>query len=251
MTDNRLERILRQLVKQHTGNLIPPSEDFNARVEQVAQRLAREGVLVLVGDLTPQIRHQRDLMAREWVQAHMELYQLFAHGLFGGFMGVKAQYADNEHPTIVIMQTESIPVARMMADLILPYVAMHQTDSRVTQAELRGILDLALEQLEGTDLPSQDLRLLLDRGMNLLYTILQSPMKQVSLTGYADSFVMKLYEVADTKSQPAMPDSLPELPTQRASKTPVQKRTIPMRAVNTGKPLPPVPGLVRRLPVEE
>lgn len=233
---NRLEAQLRTLAQQHTTQLVMSSEDFNDRVEQVAKRLAREGVLVLVGDLSESRRAQRAEHVQLWINAYAELYYLFSQGLFGATDEPVAYFADDQYPLIIVFRAKTLPVIELLAGLFVPYIAHRQADKMTTRAEVRGIIEIALDDMEGSDLPLEQYGDMRNKGIDLLSQLLQSDIQQVALTQFKESYILKLQSGTIPVAQAKRPDTLPELPKQR---------------IDTGQLSPTLPPNVLKLPRRE
>lgn len=223
----RLETVLKMLVKQVTGRLDVPEESFNDRVEQLALRLAGEGVIVLVGDLHPDNRGRRDQHLQKWVNAYAELYYLLNVGLFDITDEPTAYVADNKYPLIVVFEARTLVVIRVLTGLIIPYIALRQADGKTSRAELRGMIEMMLEELEASTLPYEKYTHIRDRGINLLDTLLKSEIRQVSLTNFSRQFLIDMGTSQTTVEDTPRPDSLPELPTQKPNTMPLSPKASP------------------------
>lgn len=244
--NNRLESVLKNLVQQHTAQLVMPSQNFNDRVEQVAHRLAREGILILVGDLQRVHREHRNDHAQAWVNAYAELYYLFSQGLYGTATEPSAYFVDQQYPMIIVFKADMLPLVRIMAGLFMPYIALRQSDGRATRAELRGVMEMALDELEGNDLPTDQYNALRARGIEILDTLLKSPIRQVALTEFDQPFLIQTGVFETPVKDAPRPDSLPELPSQRPDKQTQSKRPLPPNVLQMPAPkksafAPPVP----------
>jgi hypothetical protein len=223
----RLETILKMLVRQATGQLDLPEDSFNGRVEQHAARLVDEGVLVLVGDLHPSHRGQRNLHVQQWVNAYAELYYLLNFGLFDTTDEPTAYVADNKYPLIVVFKAQTLVVMRVLADLIIPYIALRQADGKASRAELRGMIEMMLEELEASTLPMEKYSHIRDRGIILLDTLLKSEIRQVALTNFSRQFLIDTGTKQTTMQDAPRPDSLPELPMQKPNTMPLSPKASP------------------------
>jgi len=245
----RLETILKMLVKQVTGQLDIPQDSFNGRVEQLANRLANEGVIVLVGDLHPNHRGQRNQHLQNWVNAYAELYYLLNVGLFETTDEPSAYVADNKYPLVVVFEAQTLVVMRVLSDLIIPYIALRQADGKASRAELRGMIEMMLEELEASNLPHESYTHIRDRGVILLDTLLKSEVRQVSLTNFSRQFLIDTGTTQTTVQDSPRPDSLPELPMQKPNTMPLSPKTSPNNILRMPLPNPnaeidvPVPRL--------
>lgn len=223
----RLESILKTLVRQVTGNLYLEPDSFNERVEQLASRLANDGVIVLVGRLHPQFHGQRNQHVQAWVNAYAQLYYLLCMGLFDTTDEPTAYIADNKYPVIVVFEARMLVVARVLTGLIIPYIALRQSDGQASRAELRGMIEMMLEELAATNLPHEKYTHIRDRGLELLDTLLKSEIQQVSLTEFSRQFILDEGSTQTPIQNPPRPDSLPELPKQKPTTMPLSPKDSP------------------------
>ncbi len=155
--------------------------DYRLPLPDLAHQLAGYGVLVMVGDVPPQLATQATLHYREWVENYKALYTLLASALFPSFKNVQAFYIDQtESPPIVGVQGEAIPVIEMLAGYIAPYIALKHGTS--TEVELIGLMDIVLEELEAGDLPREAYRTIRDNCAALVRNLLTGYVKQTPLT---------------------------------------------------------------------
>ena len=245
----RLETVLKMLVKQATGQLELPMDTFNDRVEQLADRLSNEGMIVLVGDLHPNHRAQRDQHLQKWVNAYAELYYLLNLGLFEITDEPTAYVADNKYPLIVVFEAKTLVVMRVLTGLVIPYVALRQADGKASRAELRGMVEMILEELEASTLAYEKYAHIRDRGINLLDTLLKSEIRQVSLTNFSRQFLIDTGTSQMSVVNTSRPDSLPELPVQKPTTMPLAAKSSPHNILRMPLPNPnadievPVPRL--------
>lgn len=234
----RLETVLKMLVKQVTGQLEIPEDSFNGRVEQLADRLTNEGVIVLVGDLHPNYRTQRDQHLQKWVNAYAELYYLLNVGLFETTDEPTAYVADNKYPLIVVFEAKTLVVMRVLAGLIIPYIALRQVDGKASRAELRGMIEMMLDELEASTLPPAKYTHIRDRGIILLDTLLKSEVRQVSLTNFSRQFLIDTGTSQMAVENAPRPDSLPELPMQKPNTMSLSPKSSPANILRMPLPNP-------------
>ena len=224
-TTTRLETILKVLIKQVTGHLDIPEESFNDRVEQLALRLVKEGMIILVGDLHPSYRGQRDALVQKWVNTYAELYYLLNIGLFDITDEPTAYVADHKYPLIVVFEARTLVIVRVLTGLIIPYIALRQADGKASRAELRGMIEMMLEELEASDLSYEKYAHIRNRGIALLDALLKSEVRQVSLTNFSRQFLIDTGTTQTMVKDSPRPDSLPELPTQKPNTMPLSPKT--------------------------
>ena len=215
----RLESILKTLVIQVTGRLELPATSFNERVEQLANRLANAGTIVLVGDLHPSLRDKRLEHIQNWVNAYAQLYYLLNVGLFDMTDEPKVYLADDKYPVIVVFEAHTLVVTRVLSGLVIPYIALRQSDGKASRIELRGLIETVLEELAAGNLPPEQRDYIRDQGLKHFNTLLQSEIRQVSLMDFSRQFEIDSGTAQTPIEHTPRPDSLPELPQQKANTT--------------------------------
>ncbi len=214
--ETRLDAALNRLARQYAPQAIPANGPPRA-LGDLAATLAGHNLLVMIG-----IPPSEDVAAavNRWVESYVNLYDLFTRRLFPSFTKVKAFYADDEQPPIVVVQGAATPVLVVLARYVAPYVAARQADAP-SDLELFGLTDLLLEALEAGDLPRDEYRNLRDDGTAQLRRILASSVRQRPLAPthpqLTATFALAASEgfvpEADAPTAPP-PTSLPETPTE-------------------------------------
>lgn len=200
---NRLEHVLDQICAQTAPHLL------GERIANVPQRLAhraaqltKHGVLLLVGETPSTNHHQR---VQQWVMGYLDLYRHLTNALFPSYSAYHADYADEGHPPIVVIYGRSLPVICVIGQLIIPYIAQRQYDLRVTDAEIRGIVETALDELEAGDLPRPAYESVRRGAIVILRELLNAPVRQIWLN---ETWLTE-------QAAPPPPNSLPEdMPTE-------------------------------------
>lgn len=207
----RLENSLISCARRYAPRLVPADwrqpGDYRAPLPDLAHQLAGGGVLVMVGDVPPELASQAALHYREWVDNYKSLYTLLASSLFPTFKNVQAFYIEQSAPPIVGIQGDAIPVIEMLAGYVVPYVASkHGTPAEV---ELIGLMNIVLEELEA-DLPPDANRLIRDNCAAFVRQIMTGYVRQIPLTP-------ALRPVFDSSSQPHPPQVPPRLDVTQSS----------------------------------
>lgn len=230
----RLETILKMLLHQKTGSLEPPANTFNDRVENLAHHLINEGVLVLVGELHPTQRSQLAMHLQLWMHTYTELYYLLNNGLYNSTDAPIAYLADQKYPLVVVFEAQTLIVVRVMANLIIPYVALRQSGG-ASRAELRGIIDNLLDELGANDIHPEKKQIIRQAGIQYLKTLLTSEIAQVSLTSFSQEFLINTGLTSTRMIATKRPDTIPGLSEQK----PVEQPTPTASPANV-IPLPPL-----------
>jgi len=265
MADGRLEAILLNLIRRYAPSAKFPSGDLST----LADLLTAHHVLVIVGEpLTDDAPQQ----ATQWANGYMGLYHLLAGALFPGLNQahpVQASYADDQWPAVVVIVGEVVSVIGALAGLVAPFVVMRQGDTRISEAELTGLMEYVLDDLEASDLPRDDYRRLRDEGAAMLHQLLTVPIRQLPLTRaqralFEDTTPVKPVLPGEEKTEPhtevepplpvkppPAPPDLPEMPAPPKEPPASQPPGVPPpfsagpkeRPKGTTGRLPPLPDL--------
>jgi hypothetical protein len=219
----RLERILHKLAQEHAAHLVPPgwekSGEPAARIQRLARQLASYNLAVLVGELPAEVAGLKDVYIEDWARGYGQIYNLLAQGLFPSFSQVNAFYADDHLPPVIVLQGEAVPVTVIIAAYITPYLAVRQRQGKVSDLELRGLMDVVLDELEGGDLPRPVYEQMRENGVIILRQMLNAPVRHISLSPFDRP-------ILDDIVPPPLPDapSVPPPPPKPAGQLPEQAR---------------------------
>jgi hypothetical protein len=215
MDYQKLERVLLALARQHAPNLIPTydvRQEETRRVQNLARALADYDVLVMMGDF-PQslvlLTVDATTLVQRWLGSYIQFYSLLATQLFASHMPLVAQYGDDRWPVVIYMQGPITPVIQKMAGYVTPYVVQRQMDVRVSEAELLGLMDVMLDELEATNMPRAKFKKLREEGMVILRAMLESPIRQLPVTDFDRPIFSDSQRIVLTPLSPE-PPSLPE-----------------------------------------
>jgi len=210
----RLERILQNLATLHAPTLLmrgwPHMAEPTLRLSGLARALAAYNLLVIVGDpATPSI-DESITKIQAWVNGYATLYQLLARSLFPSFTELSADYADGELPVVMVIKGTATPVIEVMAGYVAPYIVKRQFQQTIYEAEVTGIMDAVLDELEAGDLPREAFRQLRSDGAAVIKRMMvNAPLRQLALT----NFDRPMFTDTGRLSLPPNlmpPDSLPE-----------------------------------------
>jgi hypothetical protein len=260
----RLERILHKLAQEHAPALLQSrwgtDNDPVTRLQKMARKLASYNIAVLVGEVPDELTGLKDMYVQDWTRTYGQVYSLLAQGLFPSFSQVEAFYADDLLPAVIVLRGDAIPVIVVMAGYIMPYVAVRQGQGAVTDLELRGFMDIVLDELEAGDLKRSKYEHIRETGVGLLRQLLKSSIRSISLTAFDKPILDTIQPPPpDIPSQESRkptppPDTLPEqeklkdtledLPDGDASQTPTEQlftNVIPLSKPKRRRP--PIPDL--------
>ena len=248
----RLYDHLTALARRHAPHLLsqlPPEQ----QIKPLASGLAREGILVLVGQ--PAGQEQSEIMANinAWVGLYGRLYEILAEDLFPRYVRVQAEYTDTLIPPIIVLQGEADHVIRVIAGYIIPYIAVRQGERLISDAELDGVMRRVLEDLEAGDLKPAVYERVKRAGVAVLHDLLRAQVKQIALTDFIKPIFQNLPPTELPRFEPPKPDvpppppTLPEAPPKKmdtqvmfASKIPIFFKK-PDKSEDKGPNRPPVP----------
>jgi hypothetical protein len=237
----RLERILITQARRSAPQLL---EMGLMDAPALARQLASFNILILMGD-TGQPLDQSYPQVQMWVDGYINLYDLLATNLFPSFTQISANYADAELPAIIIINGAATPVLEVIAGFVVPYVAQRQGRRGVSEAEIVGLMDEILDQLEAGDLSREEYRRLRAEGTQFLKDMLNAPVKQLPLMRFDRPIIEELPDepVIEATPPPTMP------PPPRLPET-VKPDTQPQPAIKSAPPAPPKPDSFPERPTE-
>lgn len=208
--NERLERALITIARRSAPSLIPPGwqqpGDYGRPLSELAGALAAHNVLVIIGDLPPELAHQAAVHFKDWADCYVQFYTRLCQTLFPSFTQINAYYADQEWPPVVVLYGAATPLIVVLAEYVAPFVAARQ-ERPASDVELRGLLDTILDELEAGDLPRDEYRRLLDEGVGVLKQLLAAQVRQLPLTPPAQAIAG-----AQTETMPVPPAPPPTLP---------------------------------------
>lgn len=210
MSNSRIEAILTRLANKHAPQLLttPPAPDVKTQINTLSYGLAKVGTLVLMGDLSEGLRAERETHVNNWVSLVATLYRLLVDALFPSLQRMEATYADSQFPPIIVLDVESEFVARMIAGYIIPYVAARQGETHLSEAELRGVMMMVMDELDADTLPTPSYNKLLSEGIGVLRALIELPIKHITLTEFARPIFQELK--TPTPPPPPPPPTVPE-----------------------------------------
>lgn len=222
MYEQRLEQVLIRLAKDHAPVVIedwPTLKTEDNALGKLARRLANYNILVITGEMTSSFQHITEDTTRllqEWVNTYGELYTTLVGTVFPHQIPhISGHYTDSLWPVIIYLRGSITPVIQTMAGYIMPYIAVRQTAALLSRAELIGLIDMVLANLEGDDISPEARKHLHENGTRLLDTLINGQMRQYPLMPpapdlFTDSLRMRPITVEQTSPRPA--GSSPEPP---------------------------------------
>lgn len=214
--DKRVEEILITLARQYAPPVLQTwdrSGDYHDRLPRLARALANYQVLVIMGDFPYSLQNvNRDVstMITDWVDTFGEFYKLLAHRLFPSYLKVRAHYVDDKWPVLIYIKGDAAPIIQIMAGYLLPYIELRQVSPLVSEAEIVGIMDLILEELDGSIL-RDDYRSVRAEGVSILRKMLSAQIRQLSLTDFdREIFTDSRRIIPIREPLPPLPGKLPE-----------------------------------------
>jgi hypothetical protein len=243
--DTRLERIILSLVKQYAPQLLGGTESLGAtreeRLERLCRRLANHGVLLLAVEVVGMTGNPALVQTQNWISGVARLYSILVRRLFPSYARLDTQYIDSETPAVILITGDSNILMQTIAGFVLPYLAFREGQS-ISEAELRGLVDIVLEQLEANDLPRLEFQTLRAECVTMLQRLLSAPVHILALRTFDRPIFFNGQEaparVTDTQSiTPPLPKELP--PTLKTTSTQTAPAVEVKRAAGTFAVLPP------------
>ena len=188
--DRRLEQLLLALAQQYAPQLAQSWDrtgDFAQRLPVWVRQLANYNILVIMGDFPYSLQTlAQDVNGyiQTWVNGYGQFYHLLARALFPSYAHLSAHYTDDKWPLVIYMQGAATPVIQRMAGFVAPYIVQRQMDSIVYEAELVGLMDLILDELEAGSIPRDTYKALRSEGIALLKQMLAAHIRQLSLAEF-------------------------------------------------------------------
>src|SRR5687768_15246586 len=116
----RMERILKKLAQRYRPYLLNNlPADMDTRLRVLADGLAKEGVLVIVGEIPVR---DYEVGVSKWVGAYGDLFMLMAKGIFPSLANLEAVFADNHQPPIVVIDGQPAAVMEQLARYVAPFL---------------------------------------------------------------------------------------------------------------------------------
>lgn len=250
--DERVEQILLSLVRQHAPNILQNWDQrggYEQRVPRLARALADANILVLMADQPPSlavIARDAQTLVQEWVNGYWKFYTRICREIFPSYIQLSAHTTDNQWPLVLYLRGEATPVIQRMAGYISPYIVERQFSPVVSEAELIGLMDIVLDELEAWNIPREAYKRLRGDGAAILQEMLGTAIQQLPLTEFDRTIFTDSRRFIPVKSAP--PATLPE-----ATHHPVPQQADTTQLNPTEQILPtangeaaPRPPLVRR-----
>lgn len=205
----RLEYALIAVARRYAPGFVPPgwagAGDTLYSLPDLARRLAAEGALVIAAEVRPDAINGAAAY-KDWADAYTNLYGTLSATLFPSFPNVSAFYVDQAQPPIAVIQGDCAPLIAVIGGYIAPY-ASNRAGTRPSDIELRGILDIMLDDLEATDLAREDYNRLRDQAMALVRKLLDLPLQHIAIVPPAHAILGTVAEPV----APSVPTSMPEI----------------------------------------
>jgi hypothetical protein len=214
--DQREENVLVTLTQQYAQPLLPMWDrrgDFDERLPRLARGLASYNILVLMADQPYSLQsiHQNvGALIQEWANHYVELYRRICDDLFPSFNQVSLHSTDRQWPIIVYLHGTATPVIQRIAGFVAPYIVQRQFSPKVSEVELRGLMDLILDELEAGNLDRETYKQLRNDTVEILKQILATPVHQLAVTNFDREIFTDSQRLVPVRVEP--PTTIPETP---------------------------------------
>lgn len=175
---NPLFPVLHQIAQQH-GLLVPEAVLRSGNVHALADFLAANGIVVIMGELTSATSNSP--VPDAWVNAYLGFYRLLAQNLFAPFIGIRARVWSHAQRPLLELVGQTAPIMQVMGGTVVPYIAMRQGHT-VFRAELEGMMRAVIKKLTRDKLPDDLYQHLLAEGASAFLALLELPLRQHNLT---------------------------------------------------------------------
>lgn len=263
---NRIERILHKLALRYTPHIASPNgvqshsaHNATNRVYGLAQKLANNGILVIVAETPPELIAQQRVLVGDWIDGYVHLYDIMTKVLFPMRSELTAFYADDEtnNPSVVVINGAAAPVLACFGRFIVPYVGLRQKRRPYKEDEIDDVLNAALDMLEAGDLSHRVYKALHSASANALKQIMNAQVQQTALTDFDTNLLGIVRRHGSTQPFSTPPSDLPE---QAKRQEPLQLEELDSDEPDTPtenmfrvdvpfkrpKRMPPVPPLPKR-----
>lgn len=203
---DRLEQILTRFAQQHAPQILmrgwPGMDDPKWRHAGLARRLAAYNILVLIGAPDTTSIHEAAPAVQKWVNGYASFYNMLTQNIYPSLTTINAEYADGGMPVIIAMRGEASQVMEVMAGYLCPYVVKRQYRPTISDVEIKGLMDMMLDEAGGEKLSREQFKTLSRSGMDIIKKmLLNPPLRQLPLT----IFDRNLYTDTGTFSPPPPP----------------------------------------------
>ncbi|MEZ4667603.1 MAG: hypothetical protein R3E39_06755 [Anaerolineae bacterium] len=221
--NQREEQILVDLAQRYAPQLLPMwdrSGTLDERLPRLARGLASYNILVIMADqpyslLT--IGQNVGGLIYDWANGYMQFYKCLCGDLFPSFTQITAHPTDDRWPIMIYIRGVATPVIQRMAGFVAPYVVHRQFDTQVSDAELIGLVDMILDELEAGNLSRDAYKRLREEAVTILKQMLNSPVQQLPLTEFDRAIFSDSQRLVPVKlenlppvTSPPPPPTLPE-----------------------------------------
>jgi|GEM_PF-1486008 hypothetical protein len=275
----RTERILIGVARKYAPGIVPiewarPGDYLRAtgqHVGHLAKQLAKNGSLVLFGDLPPALLNQAELHLNDWATQWLRLHAVFADSLFQSYRSVASYLLERDLPRTLLLVGQARPVTAALASVVAPFIA--QAAPKTPDSQLETVICAALNAMAADNIARPLLDRLQLQGGVLLRALINAHVRTLTPIVFdADRYLVDCVPDLDDDSQlvaafdestaadqvsmsvtrtdvTPLPDSLPEigdLPTQPVP--PFYPATLESTRFGTGPltPRPPIPDLPKR-----
>lgn len=213
--DQREENILVALAQQYAPQLLPMWDQrgtHDERLPRLARGLASYNILVIMADQPYSLQTiNQDIsgLLNDWVNGYVSLYRRLCQDLFPSYAQVSAHYTDERWPVVIYIRGEATPVIQRLAGFVAPYIVERQFSSVVSDAELIGLMDMILDELEAASLTRDKYKKLRDDAVIILKTMLNSAIQQIPVTEFDRPIFSDSQRIVPIKAS-AIPPSIPE-----------------------------------------
>jgi hypothetical protein len=137
---------------------------------------------------------------------------------------------------MIYLHGTATPVIQRIAGFVAPYIVQRQFSPKVSEVELRGLMDLILDELEAGNLDRETYKQLRNDTVEILKHILATPVHQLAVTNFDREIFTDSQRLVPVKVEPPQPPTT--LPETLSAIRPPTISTPPVRQADTEQLMP-------------
>lgn len=249
----RIERILIKLAQQHAPELLNDHHNASPQsLKRLARRLAGYEQLVVMAQVPNHLQADVQMHVEHWARAISNFHDLLAQTLFPNYNRLRATFADDHQPPVLVFEAQISPMVEVMAGYLIPYIASRQSYTTVPEDELRLLVETMLHRLHAHDQPLPIYDILVRDSIEQIRELMRLPVKYIALTDFDERLFPEPSRPATLPKAPQTPPAAPSSPAaQPPASNPAQANgQIPAQPVPPAAP-PPQPAQTTPPPAAE
>lgn len=216
----RIERILTKLAQQRAPELLTAHHNGSPQsLRQLARKLAGYEQLIVMANVPNHLLPDYNRHVQNWANAISRFHNLLAQTLFPSYALLRAMFADDQRPPVLVFEARIAPMVEVMAGYLMPYIASRQSYTHLPEDELRQLVETMLHKLHAHDQPLPIYDILVRDGIEQTRRLIRLPVQHIALTDFDEPLFVELSR-PKTLPKPSAPIAAPEVTTQPADSLP-------------------------------